>query len=144
MVNPTSEFPKQLFWPDYKIQLQDWEMFPSSYHYYDFSTSPIWSLFTINSRPNHSSCPLQRLFENCLLFTTGGPCFTHFHFMSFKLYLAFRKVLSNNISPHIYSFLRVKCNFHSIHTLQLWCLLYANFWKNKQPCKEKAISSISI
>ena len=119
MVNPTSEFPKQLFWPDYKIQLQDWEMFPSSYHYYDFSTSPIWSLFTINSRPNHRSCPLQRLFENCLLFTTGGPCFTHFHFMSFKLYLAFRKVLSNNISPHIYSFLRVKCNFHSIHTLQL-------------------------
>ena len=73
MVNPTSEFPKQLFWPDYKIQLQDWEMFPSSYHYYDFSTSPIWSLFTINSRPNHRSCPLQRLIENCLLFTTGGP-----------------------------------------------------------------------
>ena len=105
MVNPTSEFPKQLFWPDYKIQLQDWEMFPSSYHYYDFSTSPIWSLFTINSRPNHRSCPLQRLFENCLLFTTGGPCFTHFHFMSFKLYLAFRKVLSNTISPYIYSFL---------------------------------------
>ena len=97
MVNPTSEFPKQLFWPDYKIQLQDWEMFPSSYHYYDFSTSPIWSLFTINSRPNHSSCPLQRLFENCLLFTTGGPCFTHFHFMSFKLYLAFRKVFSYTI-----------------------------------------------
>ena len=144
MVNPTSEFPKQLFWPDYKIQLQDWEMFPSSYHYYDFSTSPIWSLFTINSRPNHRSCPLQRLFENCLLFTIGGPHFTHFHFMSFKLYLAFRKVLSNNISPHNYSFLRVKCNFYSIHTLQLWCLLYADFWKNKQPCKEKAISSISI
>ena len=97
MVNPTSEFPKQLFWPDYKIQLQDWEMFPSSYHYYDFSTSPIWSLFTINSRPNHRSCPLQRLFENCLLFTTGGPRFTHFHFMSFKLYLAFRKVFSYTI-----------------------------------------------
>ena len=122
MVNPTSEFPKQLFWPDYKIQLQDWEMFPSSYHYYDFSTSPIWSLFTINSRPNHRSCPLQRLFENCLLFTTGGPHFTHFHFMSFKLYLAFRKVLFYTISPHIYSstpFLPVKCNFYSIHKLQL-------------------------